>query len=111
TQIYHLAAILSANGEADPLGTWDVNTRTFLNVLEVARTQGVQKVFFPSSIAVFGTNVNRDAADQFACLVPTTTYGLSKVACENWVGYYFRRYGLDIRSLRYLGIISHETLP
>lgn len=111
TQIYHLAAILSAKGEADPLNTWNLNTQTYFNVLKVARANGIRKIFFPSSIAVFGTEVNRELAPQHAVLYPTTVYGISKAASENWSNYYYKRYGLDIRSIRYPGIISYESLP
>ncbi len=110
TQIYHLAAILSANGEKEPLKTWDVNMQTYFNVLEVARENGVKKIFYPSSIAVFGDHVD-GIAEQYSFLDPSTVYGISKAAGENWSNYYFKRYGLDIRSLRYPGIISHQSLP
>ncbi|MCV6630127.1 MAG: NAD-dependent epimerase/dehydratase family protein [Flavobacteriaceae bacterium] len=111
TEIYHLAAILSAKGEANPLGTWDVNMKSLFAVFEAARKNKIQKVFFPSSIAVFGPNVNRALTPQNANLDPTTVYGISKVAGENWANYYFQRYGLDIRSLRYPGIIGYQSLP
>jgi len=111
TQIYHLAAILSAKGENDPLSTWDLNTQTYFNILEVSRAHHVKKIFFPSSIAVFGEHVNREKADQWSYLMPTTAYGLSKAASENWSNYYHIRYGLDIRSLRYPGIISYQSMP
>lgn len=111
TQIYHLAAILSAKGEQNPLKTWDVNMATFFNVLEVARQQGVGKVFYPSSIAVFGADIEPDAVPQFPNLTPTTSYGMSKVAGENWANYYFKKYGLDVRSLRYPGVIGYQSLP
>lgn len=111
TQIYHLAAILSARGEADPLRTWDINMETFFNVLEAARQLDVKKVFYPSSIAVFGPDVPRDHTPQNAALHPTTVYGMSKVAGENWANYYHQRYGLDIRSLRYPGIIGYQSMP
>lgn len=110
TQIYHLAAILSAKGEQDPLNTWQINMQTYFNVLEVAREQGVSKIFYPSSIAVFGAHVH-GSADQFAYLDPSTVYGISKAAGENWSNYYFQRYGMDIRSLRYPGIISYQSMP
>ncbi|WP_028296030.1 NAD-dependent epimerase/dehydratase family protein [Olivibacter sitiensis] len=111
TQIYHLAAILSARGEADPLNTWQLNTQTYFNVLEVARANGIKKIFFPSSIAVFGDHVDRNLAPQHAVLYPTTVYGISKAASENWSNYYYKRYGMDIRSVRYPGIISYQSLP
>ena len=111
TQIYHLAAILSANGEKFPLNTWDVNMKTFFNVLEVSRLQNVEKVFFPSSIAVFGDNVERVNTPQSSNLTPSTVYGISKVAGENWANYYYEKYGLDIRSIRYPGVIGYQSLP
>ncbi|GLU54191.1 NAD-dependent epimerase/dehydratase family protein [Dyadobacter frigoris] len=110
TQIYHLAAILSAKGEQDPLNTWQINMQTYFNVLEVARENGVKKIFYPSSIAVFGAHVH-GSADQFSYLDPSTVYGISKAAGENWSNYYFNRYGMDIRSLRYPGIISYQSMP
>lgn len=111
TQIYHLAAILSANGEKHPLNTWDINMKTFFNVLEVSRLQKVNKVFFPSSIAVFGNNIELMNTPQSPNLTPSTVYGISKVAGENWVNYYFEKYGLDVRSIRYPGVIGHQSLP
>jgi threonine 3-dehydrogenase len=110
TQIYHLAAILSANGEKEPLKTWHINMQTYFNVLEAARENGVRKIFYPSSIAVFGDQA-AGTAEQYSFLDPATVYGISKAAGENWSNYYFKRYGLDIRSLRYPGIISYQSLP
>ncbi|GAA4270466.1 NAD-dependent epimerase/dehydratase family protein [Hyunsoonleella aestuarii] len=111
TEIYHLVAVLSAKGETYPLNTWDINMKTFFNVLEVSRLQNVKKVFYPSSIAVFGPNVQRLKTPQFSNLTPTTVYGMSKVAGENWANYYFEKYGLDVRSLRYPGVIGYQSLP
>ncbi len=111
TQIYHLAAILSAKGEQQPLATWELNMKTMFNVFEVARLSKVSKVFFPSSIAVFGDAAPPDATPQSTYLNPSTVYGISKSAGENWAEYYFTRYGLDVRSLRYPGIIGHQSLP
>ena len=111
TQIYHLAAILSANGEKQPLNTWDINMKTFFNVLEVSRLNNVQKVFFPSSIAVYGEDAPKNKTPQDYVLAPSTVYGMSKVAGENWAKYYFEKYGLDIRSVRYPGVIGHQSLP
>jgi threonine 3-dehydrogenase len=111
SEIYHLAAILSANGEKNPLGTWDINMKALLNVLEVARIEQVNKVFYPSSIAVFGDSAPKDACPQNAVLDPSTVYGISKAAGENWVNYYFKKYDLDVRSLRYPGIIGYQSLP
>lgn len=111
TQIYHLAAILSASGEKAPINTWDLNMKTLINVLEISRIQQVNKVFFPSSIAVFGENSPKDNTSQDQHLVPSTIYGISKAAGENWANYYFIKYGLDVRSLRYPGVIGHESMP
>lgn len=111
TQIYHLAAILSATGERDPLWAWNINMTSLFNVLESARQEGVGKVYFPSSIAVFGREADRENTPQHEVLIPETVYGVSKVAGENWANYYFRRYDLDVRSLRYPGIIGWQSLP
>ncbi|MBI1223923.1 MAG: NAD-dependent epimerase/dehydratase family protein [Bacteroidetes bacterium] len=111
TQIYHLAAILSARGEQNPLQTWDINMGGLFNVFEVARESGVSKVFFPSSIAVFGADIPRQMTPQNAVLKPTTVYGMSKAAGELWSQYYFQKYGLDIRSLRYPGVIGWQSNP
>ncbi|MGV3558522.1 NAD-dependent epimerase/dehydratase family protein [Larkinella arboricola] len=111
TQIYHLAAVLSAKGETDPLGAWNLNMQTLLNVLEVARIHQVRKLFVPSSIAAFGEHAPKFETPQTASLDPATVYGISKVAAENWSLYYHKRYGLDVRSLRYPGIISYQSMP
>jgi len=109
--IYHLAAILSATGEKNPQLAWKVNVDGLLNVLEVGRERELQRIFLPSSIAVFGPETPRDPAPQETILLPTTVYGVSKVAGELLADYYVRRYGLDVRGLRYPGIISSETPP
>lgn len=111
TQIYHLAAILSAKGEQAPLSTWNINMNTLFNVLEVARLNQIDKVFYPSSIAVFGDEAEMDNTPQNTFLNPATVYGISKSAGENWAQYYFLRYGLDVRSVRYPGIIGYQSLP
>ena len=111
TTVYHLSAVLSARGEADPARTWDVNTRGLLHVLDAARDGLIRQVFFPSSIAVFGPNVPQDATPDDAVLNPTTVYGMSKAAGENWCAYYHQRWGVDVRSLRYPGVIGHQSLP
>jgi len=111
TQIYHLAAILSARGEENPLKTWDINMKTLFNVLEVSRLNNIDKVFFPSSIAVFGEGAPQDNTPNNAYLDPATVYGISKAAGENWGQYYFMRYGLDVRSIRYPGVIGSQSLP
>lgn len=109
TQIYHLAAILSAKGEGNPTGTWDINTSAWLGLLEVARQEGIQKIFFPSSIAVFGLQAQKEQTPQYSPLLPTTMYGVTKVAGEQLAYYYHKTYGLDIRSIRYPGIIGYQS--
>ncbi|MDO5980456.1 NAD-dependent epimerase/dehydratase family protein [Flavivirga spongiicola] len=111
TQIYHLAAILSAKGEKNPQLAWEVNVNSFINVLEVSVKHDIKKVFYPSSIAVFGLNAPPKNTPQNTILNPTTIYGVSKVAGENLAQYYFTKYGLDVRSLRYPGIIGYQSLP
>ncbi len=109
--IYHLAAILSAVGEKNPSLCWQVNTTGLLNVLEVAREQQMVRVFCPSSIAVFGCNTPRDNTPQDAILCPETMYGVTKVSGELLCRYYYERFGLDVRGIRYPGLISSATLP
>ena len=109
--VYHLAALLSATGEQRPLLAWDLNMRSLLHVLEAARQGWVQRVFWPSSIAVFGPATPKDAVPQDARLDPTTVYGISKQSGEWWCNYYHSRYGVDVRSLRYPGLIGHRSLP
>jgi len=109
--IYHLAAVLSAVGEQNPQLAWAVNMDGLYNVLEVAREHNVVRVFWPSSIAVFGPETSRVDTPQDAVLIPRTMYGVTKVAGELLCNYYFIRFGLDVRSVRYPGIISSETPP
>jgi len=111
TDIYHLAAILSAKGEQDPLWTWELNLQGLFNILEASRTSDVQKIFFPSSIAVFGHKSKLIKAPQSSITDPSTVYGMSKVAGEYWCQYYHNKYGLDIRSVRYPGVIGHQSMP
>jgi len=108
-EIYHLAAVLSAKGEQNPIGAWDLNMQGLLNVLEVARDRKLKKVFWPSSIAVFGPDSMPAVCFQNSKCDPLTVYGVSKMAGEYWVRYYKRNYGLDVRSLRYPGLISHSA--
>lgn len=111
TQIYHLAAILSANAEKTPELAWKINMDGFLNVLELAREHKIKKVYWPSSIAVFGPDSPKDDTPQNTIMNPNTIYGITKVAGEKLSAYYNNRYGLDVRSLRYPGLIGHKALP
>lgn len=111
TQIYHLAAILSARGEQDPLKTWEINMQGLFNILEAAKDYNLDKVFFPSSIAVFGKNTPAINTPQYTVAEPSTVYGMSKLAGENWCQYYHKKHNLDIRSVRYPGIIGHGQKP
>ncbi len=109
TQIYHLAAILSGNAEKKPIASWHINMESLLNVLELSRELNLKKIFWPSSIAVFGPTTPRVDTPQFTVMEPNTVYGISKLAGERWLEYYFQKYGVDGRSLRYPGLISHKT--
>jgi nucleoside-diphosphate-sugar epimerase len=109
--IVHMAAILSAVGEKNPTLAWDVNMNGLYNVLECARDHDMARVIVPSSIAVFGPETPRDNTPNETVLKPKTMYGVTKVAGELLADYYFHRFGVDVRGLRYPGIISHETLP
>ena len=111
SEIYHLAAILSARGEENPMLTWDLNMNSLFNVLELAKNKLVEKIFWPSSISVFGSNTPKVETDQFSIKEPTTVYGISKLAGERWCEYYNSKYDTDIRSIRFPGIISSNTLP
>lgn len=111
TQIYHLAAILSANGEWNPMKTWNINLNGLLTVLELAREKEIEKVFFPSTIAVFGATTPRVHTPQDVPMLPSTVYGISKSTGELWCQYYYTRYGVDVRSIRYPGIIGWQSLP
>lgn len=111
TQIYHLAALLSAVGEKNPLFTWNLNMNGLLNVLEVARKKNLDKVYWPSSIAAFGLNTPKIETPQETVTEPNTVYGITKVSGELWCQYYFEKYGVDVRSLRYPGLIGYKSLP
>ena len=111
TQIYHLAAILSANGEWDPKKTWNVNFNAVLNILAITEEAGIKRFFFPSTIAVFGKTTPRQMTPQHCPLLPETVYGISKATGEYWCNYFYKRYKLDVRSLRYPGIIGYQSLP
>ena len=111
TQIYHLAAILSANGEWNPTKTWNINMNGVMTMFSLAEEKKIDKIFLPSTIAVFGTTTPRVNTPQHVPLMPETVYGMSKATCENWSNYFYNRYNLDIRSLRYPGIIGYQSLP
>lgn len=110
TQVYHLAAILSASGEKNPVQAWDINMRGLLHVLDLAKEFKLDKVFWPSSIAVFGPNSPQANTPQDAFKNPTTVYGISKIAGEHWCEYYFNSYGVDVRSLRFPGLIGYKSV-
>jgi nucleoside-diphosphate-sugar epimerase len=111
TQIYLLAAILSATGEKNPNLAWSLNMQSLLNVLDIAKDEHLQKVYWPSSIAVFGPSSPKQNCPQQTVIEPVTVYGISKYAGEFWCNYYNHRYGLDVRSLRYPGLISYKSEP
>ena len=111
TQIYLLAAILSATGEKNPHLAWSLNMQSLLNVLDIAKEENLAKVYWPSSIAVFGPTSPKQNCPQQTIIEPTTVYGISKYAGEFWCNYYFQRWGLDVRSIRYPGLISYKSAP
>jgi nucleoside-diphosphate-sugar epimerase len=111
TQIYLLAAILSATGEKNPALAWHLNMQSLLNVLDIAKEEQLHKVYWPSSIAVFGPTSPKTNCPQQTIIEPTTVYGISKYAGEFWCNYYHQRYGIDVRSLRYPGLISYKSAP
>lgn len=110
TQIYHLAAVLSGNAEKIPMQAWDINMRSLMNILDLAKeVDAIKKIFWPSSIAVFGPTTPRFDTPQYTITEPNTVYGISKLAGERWVEYFHNRYGVDVRSIRYPGLISYKT--
>lgn len=109
--IYLMAAMLSATGEKYPEKAWNLNMTSLFNVLNIAKEGFVKKIFWPSSIAVFGPTTPRDNTEQYTIMEPTTVYGITKQVGERWCEYYFKNYGVDVRSIRYPGIISWKTLP
>lgn len=111
TQIYLLAAILSATGEKNPNLAWNLNMTGLLNVLDIAREEKIKKVYWPSSIAVFGPTSPKQNCPQQTIIEPATVYGISKYAGEFWCNYYYNRFGVDVRSIRYPGLISYKSAP
>ena len=111
TQVYHLAAILSATGEKNPGLAWHLNMQGLLNVLDIAREEKLHKVYWPSSIAVFGPTSPKKNCPQQTIIEPITVYGISKYAGEFWCNYFHQRFGVDVRSLRYPGLISYKSPP
>jgi len=112
TQIYHLAAVLSGNAEKIPLQAWHINMESLMNIIDLAKEiPEVKRIFWPSSIAVFGPTTPKHNSPQLTVTEPNTVYGISKIAGERWVEYYNHKYNLDIRSIRYPGLISYKTEP
>jgi nucleoside-diphosphate-sugar epimerase len=110
TQIYHLAAVLSGNAERIPIQAWNINMQSLMNILDLAKeVEEIKKIFWPSSIAVFGPTTPRINTPQLTVMEPRTVYGISKQAGERWIEYYNRRYKVDTRSIRYPGLISYKT--
>jgi nucleoside-diphosphate-sugar epimerase len=109
TQIYLLAAVLSGNAEKKPLSSWNLNMQSLINVLELCREKNLNKLFWPSSIAVFGPTTPRKDTPQLTVMEPGTIYGISKLTGERWCEYYHKKHGLDVRSIRYPGLISYKT--
>ncbi len=111
TQVYLLAALLSATAEQKPMFGWKLNMESLFHVLELAREKHIQKIYWPSSIAVFGLTTPRENTPQFTIIEPTTVYGNSKFAGERWIEWYFHKHGVDTRSLRYPGLIGWKSAP
>ena len=111
SKVYHLAALLSATAEAKPKFGWDLNMEGLFNVLDLAKEGHISKIFWPSSIAVFGPTTPKQNTPQRTIMEPTTVYGISKQAGERWCEYYFNKYNIDVRGVRYPGLISYKSLP
>jgi nucleoside-diphosphate-sugar epimerase len=111
SDVYLMAAMLSATAEKNPAKAWDLNMGSLLNILELARSGKFNKLFWPSSIAVFGPSTPRTNTPQSTVMEPTTVYGISKLAGEGWCAYYHRKFGVDVRSIRYPGLISWKAQP
>jgi nucleoside-diphosphate-sugar epimerase len=111
TQIYHLAALLSATGEQNPGLAWKLNMESLFNILELAREKHIAKIYWPSSIAVFGPTTPKQNTPQYTVMEPSTIYGISKQAGERWCEWYFKKHQVDVRSLRYPGLIGWKSAP
>jgi nucleoside-diphosphate-sugar epimerase len=109
--VYLMAALLSATGEKYPLKAWDLNTESLFHVLNLAKAKLIDKVFWPSSIAVFGPTTPKKETPQYTIMEPSTVYGITKQVGERWCEYYYNKYDVDVRSIRYPGLISWKTLP
>lgn len=109
--VYLMAAMLSATGEKYPMKAWDLNTSSLFHILNLAKSNFIKKVFWPSSIAVFGPSTPKKNTPQYTTMEPTTVYGITKQVGERWCEYYNQKYGVDVRGIRYPGIISWKTLP
>ena len=110
-EVYLMAAMLSATAEKFPMRAWNLNMNSLFNVLNLAKEKKISKLFWPSSIAVFGPNTPKINTEQNTIMEPSTVYGISKQSGERWCEYYFKKYGVDVRSVRYPGLISWKTLP
>ncbi len=110
-EVYLMAAMLSATAEKFPMRAWNLNMNSLFNVLNLAKDRKISKIFWPSSIAVFGPNTPKEKTPQNTIMEPSTVYGISKQAGERWCEYYFNKYGVDVRSVRYPGLISWKTMP
>ncbi|QNL22593.1 NAD-dependent epimerase/dehydratase family protein [Hyphobacterium sp. CCMP332] len=109
--VYHLVAVLSAKGEDNPMFAWNLNMNSLLELLEFARNGIIKRIFWPSSIAVFGTDTPKNNTPQNTIMNPDTVYGITKLAGERWCEYYFRKFNVDVRSLRFPGLIGYKSLP
>lgn len=110
-EVYLMAAMLSATAEKFPMRAWNLNMNSLFNVLNLAKEGKISKIFWPSSIAVFGPNTPKESTPQSTIMEPSTVYGISKQSGERWCEYYFKKYGVDVRSVRYPGLISWKTMP
>jgi nucleoside-diphosphate-sugar epimerase len=111
TQIYHLAAMLSATGEQNPMFAWKLNMESLFHVLDLAKEKHIKQIYWPSSIAVFGPTTPQQNTPQFTVMEPSTIYGISKQAGERWCEWYFNKFNVDVRSLRYPGLIGWKSAP